>query len=78
MVSRNRGETSNGDTGMSMDLTEDCPHCPALKGEICTDDCEVNGEKIKRLRKALSDLDMTLVYMDGEHYVRCGKEGGRQ
>ena len=44
---------------MSMDLTEDCPHCPAMAGEICTKDCEVNGKKVKRLFMALYALDLT-------------------
>jgi len=45
---------------MSMDLTEDCPHCGAKVGEICTEECEVNGEKIQALQKALWAVDLSL------------------
>jgi len=43
-----------------MDLTQDCPHCTAMAGEICTKECTANGEKIKTLEKTLWALDLSL------------------
>jgi hypothetical protein len=44
---------------MAMDLSQDCPHCGAKVGEICSEECEVNGEKVKALYDALYALDLT-------------------
>ena len=44
---------------MSMDLTENCPHCDAKTGEGCSESCSVNGKKVKQLFDALYALDLT-------------------
>lgn len=46
-----------------MDLEEKCPHCTAKKGEICSENCDVNGKYIKELHKILDRLDLRLVAM---------------
>ena len=43
---------------MSMDLDTDCPHCEAREGEICSEDCSVNGKLIKVLHNTLSQLGL--------------------
>ncbi len=45
---------------MSMDLEVDCPHCAANIGEICADNCEVNGKKLQTLKSSLSILDLSM------------------
>lgn len=45
---------------MGMDLTKDCPHCEAKIGQLCTEDCRVNGANIKELNKILARLDLRL------------------
>jgi len=44
---------------MSMDLSEDCPHCEAKAGEGCSLNCEVNGKKVEQLIRVLHALDLT-------------------
>lgn len=39
-----------------MDLTIFCLHCKADKGHFCNDTCPVNGDKIIKLKKALSAI----------------------
>ena len=43
-----------------MDLTVDCPHCIAKAGELCEFDCDVNGEKLEKLKEALNDIDLSM------------------
>ena len=40
-----------------MDLKQDCPHCDALKGQICEESCEANGDFIKILKDALNSAE---------------------
>lgn len=65
---------------MSMDLREDCPHCEAKAGEICTLQCTANGDKVKVLHSALYGLGLTIENLklsfdyDKHHYYRPGPE----
>ena len=43
-----------------MDLSEDCPHCEAKVGEICTKECEVNGKYLIAIERALWKIGFTL------------------
>lgn len=45
---------------MAMDLTKDCPHCNAPRGQMCEETCKVNGEKAKNLKAALAVLGLYL------------------
>ena len=45
---------------MGMDLKVDCPHCGAKKGEICKEDCDVNGEYITDIKNSLSKVNLCL------------------
>ena len=53
---------------MSMDLEQGCPHCEAVIGEICLENCEVNGKKIKKLKGVLNSLGLTMnnITVEGE------------
>ena len=45
---------------MGMNLKVDCPHCGAKKGEICEEDCDVNGEYIVDIKNSLSKVNLCL------------------
>ena len=51
-----------------MNLREKCEHCSAPEGVICTEDCSVNGKKVKRLIKSLADLSL---WIDRKSPVDC-------
>ncbi len=56
---------------MAMDLKQACPHCTAEIGEICTDKCEVNGEKIQGLQNALHGLGLLMSDLSIERRQSC-------
>lgn len=45
---------------MSMNLEIPCPHCTAKAGQICTVTCKINGERVRDLIDALTQLDLSL------------------
>ena len=58
---------------MSMDLNEQCPHCPADVGEICHETCSANGDHIIALKKVLGRVGLSL----NKIHIRRGESNVR-
>ena len=38
---------------MLMNMSIDCPHCKTKAGELCTENCSMNGKDVMVLKKVL-------------------------
>ena len=57
---------------MSMNMKVDCPHCSAVKHELCKDNCTVNGEYIVFLKETMKKLGLhtnMIIIRDGKEYL---------